>query len=301
MVTLSFFSMERFDTLIQYSNDVDHTYNIISRLYVLEGYIKDLDRAERGYMLTRDTSYSNKLLHVNDSIAPAQTALKNLVKDDLQQKNLVVLRSIIALRIGAIRQNFAFMDTAGTNRISPYYHEGRKYMQECMGLIKLIHTEENKQLHQKHKDEQFYQRLATSTILYLLVIFFIITVLLFLLMVNELQKRRRYQDELQTMVVDLKRSNTELEQIAYAASHDLQEPLRKIQVFSNRYLFLKKNNIDADTKNTMDRINGAATRMQALIDDLMSLTSLAKTNISSEKTRSECNNKTGAYRAAKQN
>ena len=51
----------------------------------------------------------------------------------------------------------------------------------------------------------------------------------------------RYQQELQAKVIDLKRSHSELKEIAYAASHDLQEPLRKIQVFSNMISYIQKN------------------------------------------------------------
>jgi light-regulated signal transduction histidine kinase (bacteriophytochrome) len=68
---------------------------------------------------------------------------------------------------------------------------------------------------------------------------------------------------------ELAYSNAELQQFAYIASHDLQEPLRKIQAFSNR---LKEKCSEALTEqghDYLDRMQNAAQRMQALIDDLL--------------------------------
>jgi light-regulated signal transduction histidine kinase (bacteriophytochrome) len=109
-----------------------------------------------------------------------------------------------------------------------------------------------------------------------LLIFCLVTICLFLIMIQALRRRIEFQDELQAKVIDLERSHTELEQIAYAASHDLQEPLRKIRVFSNRLTFLKKDKVDPDIQDTMERINNAANRMQELIEDLVILTGLVK-------------------------
>jgi len=87
-----------------------------------------------------------------------------------------------------------------------------------------------------------------------------------------------FQEELQAKVIDLKRSHSELQEIAYAASHDLQEPLRKIQVFSNMLLYQKSGDTGEDSKLTLQRISNSANRMQLLITDLMSLTNLTKTD-----------------------
>jgi signal transduction histidine kinase len=279
MAGLAFFSMERFSTLIRYSNDVDHTHLVISRLYNIEGYIKDLDRGERGYMLTKDTVYSNRTYRVIDSIAPSLKVLRTLLDDNkVQQNNLVVLRSIIALRVHAIRENFEHVDADTTTNHSPsiYYDEGRKLMVDCVHKMRDMHNIENGLLAERYKNEQFYQTLTSNAFKYIIVFFFAVTILLFILMVRELKRRMQYQDELQTKVIDLRRSHAELEQIAYASSHDLQEPLRKIQVFSNRLVWLKKDTMDEETHNTMDRISAAAARMQDLIEELVNLTSLTK-------------------------
>lgn len=66
----------------------------------------------------------------------------------------------------------------------------------------------------------------------------------------------------------LKAVNEELDQFAYVASHDLQEPLRKIQVFSDKILM--KNNHDDETERYFKKIISSSRRMQSLINDLLS-------------------------------
>jgi signal transduction histidine kinase len=75
--------------------------------------------------------------------------------------------------------------------------------------------------------------------------------------------------DLELRAAQLARSNSELEQFAYIASHDLQEPLRKIQAFGDR---LEKNYSEVLDGNGLDylgRMQSAATRMRALINDLL--------------------------------
>ncbi len=70
---------------------------------------------------------------------------------------------------------------------------------------------------------------------------------------------------------ELERSNDELQQFAYISSHDLQEPLRKIQTFGDR---LKQRHADVLDERGLDylrRMQEAADRMQTLIQDLLSL------------------------------
>lgn len=70
---------------------------------------------------------------------------------------------------------------------------------------------------------------------------------------------------------ELARSNAELQEFAYIASHDLQEPLRKIQAFGNRLQTQYQDLLGDRGRDYLDRMHNAAERMQALIQDLLSL------------------------------
>jgi PAS domain S-box-containing protein len=67
----------------------------------------------------------------------------------------------------------------------------------------------------------------------------------------------------------LEQSNRELENFASVASHDLQEPLRKIQTFSERLSSTYAEALGPEGRDYLTRMNNAATRMRKLIDDLL--------------------------------
>jgi PAS domain S-box-containing protein len=75
--------------------------------------------------------------------------------------------------------------------------------------------------------------------------------------------------QLEQTNLSLQRSNQELQDFAYVASHDLQEPLRKIQAFGN-LLEDEYGNKLGDGKDYLDRMRSAAARMSALIEDILS-------------------------------
>jgi light-regulated signal transduction histidine kinase (bacteriophytochrome) len=137
-----------------------------------------------------------------------------------------------------------------------------------------IHAKAKSLLARRLEEGQFYLHLTTSNLRMLFVVFCAITVGLFFILVMELRARIRYQQELQAKVIDLERSHNELREIAFAASHDLQEPLRKIQVFSDRLLHIKTGKPDGDTEAMLRRINSSANRLRELINALRNLTEL---------------------------
>ena len=97
-------------------------------------------------------------------------------------------------------------------------------MMECSHRLNAMLASEKLLLNDRFKKQQFYQQLTTDTLTYLLCIFCVVTLVLFGIMIRELRGRIRFQMELQAKIIDLKRSHAELQEIAHAASHDLQEP-----------------------------------------------------------------------------
>ena len=90
--------------------------------------------------------------------------------------------------------------------------------------------------------------------------------------VVKLKEARR---RLKSYAKELVRSNEELEQFAYVASHDLQEPLRKVQAFGDRLMKRYSDALGEDGQDYIVRMQDAAGRMQTLIQSLLNFSRVA--------------------------
>lgn len=108
-----------------------------------------------------------------------------------------------------------------------------------------------------------------------------------LALINEIDSHRHTQEELrhlnasleeriaqrthdlEQLTADLLSSNKELQDFAYIASHDLQEPLRKVRSFGDRLSARSAAQLDDVSKDYLERMQHAAARMQKLIEDLL--------------------------------
>jgi len=83
-------------------------------------------------------------------------------------------------------------------------------------------------------------------------------------------ERKRAEESLKRFAAKLESNNRELQDFAYVASHDLQEPLRKVQAFGER-LKTRCTTLNDEGRDYLNRMQNAAARMQVLINDLLSL------------------------------
>ena len=86
---------------------------------------------------------------------------------------------------------------------------------------------------------------------------------------RDVSAARSSQQQLRAVSDELERSNRELQDFATIASHDLQEPLRKIQAFGDRLADHSSGALDEEASDYLHRMRNAAGRMQTLINDLL--------------------------------
>ena len=85
----------------------------------------------------------------------------------------------------------------------------------------------------------------------------------------DVTENERTAQQMRDYTVKLERSNRELQDFAYVASHDLQEPLRKIEAFGDRLFTRYGKDLPDDGRMFLDRMQNAAGRMRRLINDLL--------------------------------
>lgn len=118
----------------------------------------------------------------------------------------------------------------------------------------------------KNKEGKVYQWIGTNT---------------------DINDKIEIEQELEKRVIDrtkalqeanqmLKRSNAELEQFAYVTSHDLQEPLRKIQVFNNIIIERHNEELGDNARKYIGKVSESAKRMNGLIKDLLDFSKLSQ-------------------------
>jgi PAS domain S-box-containing protein len=89
------------------------------------------------------------------------------------------------------------------------------------------------------------------------------------LVFKDITERKAADETLTQKAAELARSNSELEQFAFVASHDLQEPLRKIQAFGDRLRGKCEGVVPPESLEYLERMQSASARMRRLIDDLL--------------------------------
>lgn len=91
-----------------------------------------------------------------------------------------------------------------------------------------------------------------------------------LLSVDDISTSKQAEIDLQGYAAKLEQSNRDLQEFAYIASHDLQEPLRKVLAFGDRLVNKYGDSLDETGKDYLKRMRDASQRMQTLINDLLS-------------------------------
>ncbi|MFC5284168.1 PAS domain-containing protein [Pedobacter alpinus] len=99
-----------------------------------------------------------------------------------------------------------------------------------------------------------------------------------MVVMHDITEIKKVQKSLELKVDELNTSNQDLEQFAYVASHDLQEPLRKIRAFGDRLQNKFSASISEEGIDYIKRMQNASERMQTLIDDLLTFSRVTRTD-----------------------
>ena len=109
-----------------------------------------------------------------------------------------------------------------------------------------------------------------------------------ILAMNNITERKQAEETLRETATDLARSNKDLEQFAYVASHDLKEPLRMVTGFMDLLKDRCQGKLDAKSDEYIAFAADAASRMQGLIDDLLTYSRVGRAELNERPTSAAC-------------
>ncbi len=283
--------------LIENERWVSHTHEVLTEIEGTLSAIKDAETGQRGYLLTGDESYLDPY---KTGIVEARQHLDSLHRltadNPHQQRRLAELEPLIATRLQRLREGLDAYRAGGpaVARTIVLAGHGQQAMNEIRWKIAQMTNEETSLLDQRSRVARASGRAALWTLSASNLLLLGLILLTAFLARRDLRQRqaaedalRAAHDELEGRVrertaelaganerlrqstLELERSNRELQDFAFVASHDLQEPLRKIQAFGDRLKSKHGGVLGPEGVDYLTRMQAAAHRMHVLINDLL--------------------------------
>ena len=275
LVVLSLIFSQRLNSLIRYSDDADHVYNIVFQFGKLENLVTDVEATGRGFMITQDSTFLNQMEEFNSGIQPVLDSLRKLLENDvLLADRLTRISQIVSKRIVLQRLNIEKVALNDTFGLAAALNVGEYYMSQFREEIRILEKDGVKKSAQLDREKKIYEKVTPGLFTWILVFSGIVSLLAFFYIIREIKIRLKYQKELERRLLELNRSYAELEQFTFVASHDLQEPLRKIRTFSDRLLSKYHPQLETKAKDIIARMDVAAGRLQELIQDITNFSAL---------------------------
>ncbi|MFY7912376.1 MAG: sensor histidine kinase [Emticicia sp.] len=251
------------------TDDVTHTYQVRFMNKELIKILVDAETGQRGFLLTGNENFLEPFTESEGSIDSTLNQLSYLIKDNnIQSKRLDSIKLLTDLRLKAIRENIDRIKN-GKSVDTLKLYLGKYYMDKIRRLSKQVDTDEEALLNYRNELQNESDKSITYYLLGLSVVALVFLAIFFRMLYLELRQRIALQTTLEHKLSELEHTNAELEQFAFITSHDLQEPLRKIRAFGERLFSRYSNELSDEAKNNIQKINQSASRMQLLINDLL--------------------------------
>jgi signal transduction histidine kinase len=264
--------------------------NLASSLNRLLSLCKDAETGERGFLLTGDDTYLAPLQQANAWLPGEINLVRSYARDRpaLQRK----VERVVALAQKRLAEANQVLDTQRTKGFTAALEvvksaDARRTMDLVRNNVNDLETEINKEQSSYLDHERTLNRSAFILFIFGTAVMILVLVSLYNALLHFIEGREAAQGELQALNAELeariderthelKQINEELQQFAYVASHDLQEPLRTItsftQLLANRY----RGKLDEDADEFIGYIVSSSRRMTELINGLLALVRLRK-------------------------
>lgn len=270
LLSLAFFSLVWFQKQKEAEDWIAHTYEVKLKIEKCFGLLLEDESNQRGFLLSNDSVYLKNINHAETLLYSSLKQLDTLVTDnEIQIRNVSTLQSLIFSRLSRLH---ILIDSSvkANNFIVPHFNSpGKMLMDSIHHQVILMQAEESKLLGQR----TFFKNIGNDRVITFIVLFsviaFMILIWSFIRIRNENALRLQAQMELKTQNEKLERKNHDLTTFSNIASHDLKEPLRKIQMFTNLIMELNPGFLTDKSFEYFQKISQQSSRMQILIESVL--------------------------------
>jgi signal transduction histidine kinase len=267
---------------------VVHTYQVLNRLTGIHTALTTAESSQRGYLITGQRDYLAGYEKAVPEIAVHLKEISIAVSDNPNQVSVFpTMASSVNQRLTSLATGIEILEKNGLDSARDFIRMGlgAEQMKQVDKNIETMVREEQRLLALRDEQSRASHR-STSQLAFLAAVVGLSMVLVaWYLSLREVRQRdktaellearvRERTSELDAANTSLRASNRELEQFASVASHDLQEPLRKIEAFGDR-LKMNRDALNDQSRDYLDRILSSASRMRTLINDLLSFSRIA--------------------------
>ena len=275
LVILSFLFYKKLNSHLKYTAEYKDSYSVILELKDLGQHITRLESLSRAFVIIGDSSYLTHIAVERDSVFRHLDSLKTRIETNSDQmRRFLLMKSTVINQVNMYSRSIQMRQLEDTEALRTLVLRSRLLMNSFLEESAQIQKAELKQREDLYRTKEFFEDFYPNYFNTISIWAGIITLISFFFINREVRMRIKYQAELEKKLQELNRSNSELRQFAYIASHDLQEPLRKIRTFSDKLVYRHQHEIDSEVKTVIGRIESSAKRMQELIQDMLNFTSL---------------------------
>lgn len=284
LTSLSFLYTDRLTAYIRSRNAIDKSQQLIIQLYRLAYYIREVERNQRSFLLSKDTMFLAGFDSAVAQVNASRDSLNKLVdSDNALRPRFNALRLSLHDRISELRRTALASEEDSVNVIEAIL-KSHPLRNRIFEFIQVMEQEETHELNVHLQKQRSYERVNRADFQLLFFFALIIFIISFVVLLREIRLRVIYHKRMEAEIKHTNQANKELERITFVASHDLQEPLRKIRTFSNMLASKQGDALQPESKAIIQRIEHSADVMHELIRDLAHYTNLVSHNQQPRKT-----------------
>jgi signal transduction histidine kinase len=258
---------------------VNRTLRIRGELFILLRAVGEAESGQRGYLLTGDPEYLDVYRNAATTIAVKIASAKEEMIDKEQLNAFAEMEPFVARKFAELAETIRLHDAGNDVAALALVNTGagRALMTEIRArIVKLTQGEQRLLSVRESNSAAANRRLLAVNLVGLILI-------VGLAVISILATRRMAEKE-QAYLGELERSNQELDDFAYIASHDLKEPLRGLANHATFLLEDYKDKLDEDGVRRLTRLGYLCQRMERLINDLLYFSRLGRADLAVQET-----------------